>query len=670
MRYNREGRLIFIFVIFACMFIACAIKLFNLQVVNGESLRKVSEDKLYMSMSIKAPRGDILDRYGKKLATNKTGYTLQIQNSYDTKREFSTTIFNLIKLTENELVFTDKLPISYNEPFEFVFDENSEFDEISWKKEYGLSEELNATQTIDKLCKIYDVDEYYTAEMKRKVCGMIFDMKLRGFSIYNPYTVAEDISAEVVAIVKENSNSLKGVTVVEAALRTYPEGELAAHTLGSVGIIYKEEYEKLKGQNYSMDAVIGKQGIELAFEKYLKGSDGIKGFEQTLDGLSDVVTSVPAQRGSNVYLTIDHNIQVAMEKALESTIKNIRQSVPDCDAGSAVCIDVNSGEILGIASYPGYIPSEYNKKYNDLIQNPANPVFNRAIGGAYEPGSTFKMLTGIAAIEEGVIGINDTILDEGVYKYYNDYRPQCMEWKYGKTHGYVDITKALEKSCNYYFFDVGRKLGIEKINEYQGKFGFGKKTGIEIGGESSGMIASPKNREKAGGTWHPGDTLQASIGQSDNLMTPIQLANYVATIANGGTRYKPHLLKYVKNPENGTILTKSKPEIIEKLDIDPKTISAIKKGMRKVAEDGTASSVFADFFVDVAGKTGTAEVSKGSNNGIFVAFAPYDEPKIAIAVVVEHGTGGYLAAPVAKAVFEKYFTVNDIKDSYDIKILK
>lgn len=667
MYYNRQSRLLFLILIFIAMFVGCAIKLFNLQVVNGEELRKVSEDKLYMSMSIKAPRGDIVDRYGKKLATSKTGYSLQIENTSSDKKEFAEMIFNLIKLLENEIEITDQLPVTYKQPFTFTIDEKKEKE---WKKKYGLDEALTAEETVLKLADIYGVNEYYTNEQKRKVSGLIFDMKLRGFSIYNPYTLAQDVSASVVAIVKENSDLLKGAKIVESSVRVYPNGTLAAHTLGSVGVIYQEEYEKLKGKNYSMDAIIGKQGVELAFEEYLKGKDGIKGFEQTIDGLSDVVTSMPAEKGDNVYLTIDFSIQRAMEEALEQTVKNIQQSVSDCNAGSAVCIDINSGEILGIASYPSYVPSEYNKKYNELIKNPANPVWNRAIGGAYEPGSTFKMLTGIAALEEGIIGPYDTILDEGVYKYFNDYRPQCMEWKYGKTHGYVDMAKALEKSCNYYFFDIGRRLGIDKLNEYQKMFGFGEKTGIEIGGEVTGVVASPEYRKKMGGTWNPGDILQASIGQSDNLITPIQLANYVAAIANGGTLYKPHLLKYVKDSETGDVIKEQKPVVKSEIKLKADTVDAIKRGMRRVADEGTASSVFADFFIEVAGKTGTAEVSRGSNNGIFVAFAPYDDPQIAIAVVIEHGTGGYLAAPVAKAVFEEYFKEKVIDDLYEVKKLK
>ncbi len=673
MNYNKSARGLLISAISIILLLLCIFRLSNLQLVNGSNLRKVSEEKLYMSMTIKAPRGNILDRHGEVLAGNKTCYNLQIQDTGASKKEFSETLYQMYKLVGNHVEFSDSLPITEDTPFSFTFvddKKNSAKQQLNkWFDKYNL-DPMNAQQTVEKLCEVYGINENYTPEEKRILCGLIYDMKLRGFSLYNPYTLQEDISAEAIAIIKENSSLLPGIVVVEATIRYYPNDTLCAHVLGNVGVIYQEEYEKLKDENYSMDATIGKQGIELSYEKYLKGTDGIKGFEQTLSGLSDVITSKPAKQGNNVFLTIDKDVQQVMEKSLAETIGIINHGyASDCTSGSAVCIDVNSGEIIAIASYPSYNPSEYNKKYNELIKNPGNPVWNRAIGGAYEPGSTFKMLTAIAAIEEGVISTNDVILDNGVYKYYKDYQPQCMEWKYGKTHGYVDVRKALQESCNYYFFDVGRKLGIENLNRYQEKFGFGKTTGIEINGEVSGQIASPENKENRGETWHPGDTLQASIGQSDNLFTPIQLASYVATIANGGTRYQPHLVKYVKRSADGELIEEKKPIAIDELDISDSTLKAVKEGMQKVAEEGTASNVFQDFFIKVAGKTGTAEVSKGSNNGIFVAFAPYDKPQIAIAIVIEHGTGGYLAAPVAKAVFEEYFKSSSFDDLLTVKTL-
>ncbi len=674
MNYNRSARGVLIAAFSVVLLLLCIFRLSNLQIVNGDNLRKVSEDKLNMTITIKAPRGNILDRYGETLAGNKMCYNLQIQKTDLGKTEFAETLYKMYKLVGGFIDFSDNLPISSEEPFSFTFitDSNGSAEKKldKWFDKYNLNEDMNANQTIEKLCEIYGINNNYSSVEKRILAGLIYDMKLRGFSLYNPYTLQEDISAEAIAIIKENSDSLPGVTVVESSVRYYPDGELCAHLLGNVGVIYQEEYEKLKDENYSMDATIGKQGIELSYEKYLKGNDGIKGFEQTLSGLSDVITAKPAEQGNNVFLTIDKNVQKVMESTLESTINLISSGyAPDCNSGSAVCIDVNNGEIIAMASYPAYVPSEYNKKYNELIKNPGNPVWNRAIGGAYEPGSTFKMLTAIASLEEGIVSPNELILDNGVYRYYKDYQPQCMEWKYGKTHGYVDVRKALQESCNYYFFDVGRRLGIEKLNEYQKKFGFGTKTGIEINGEVSGQIASPENKKNRGENWNPGDTLQASIGQSDNLFTPIQLASYVATIANGGTRYQPHLVKYVKSADDGSLLEEKKPVVLDKLDISESTMKAVKEGMQKVTEEGTASNVFKDFPIKVAGKTGTAEVSKGSNNGIFVAFAPYDNPQIAIAIVIEHGTGGYLAAPVAKAVFEEYFKTSDFEDLLTVKTL-
>ena len=674
MRYNKASRLLVMCIIVTIMFSLCLVRLINLQIVNGESLRQVSEDKLYMSMSLKAPRGNILDRYGNVLATNKQGYIIRIQKTDMSQAEFTKTLKNLMKLLAKEnIVINDQFPVTKEEPFEFTFitagNTTAKEKLAEWEDEYGITPTTDPKDVINDFCDKYDIDSKYDYTMKRKLVGIIYDMKQRGFSVYNPYILAEDINAEVIAIVKENGALLEGVDVIETPIRVYPNGTLAAHLLGNVGVIYKDEYEKLKNKNYSMDAIIGKQGIELAMEDYLKGDDGIQGFNQTLEGITDIVTTVAPQQGDNVFLTIDAQLQTVMEEALAKEIQTIGQSVSDCNAGSAVCIDVNSGEILAMASYPTYHPAEYNKKYNELIADEGNPVWNRAIGGAYEPGSTFKMVTAIAAIEEGIIGPYETILDEGVYKYYKDYQPQCMEWKYKKTHGYVDVVTALQESCNYYFFDVGRRLGIEKLVDYEQKFGFGQIADIEIGGEVAGTVASPENREKRGAVWNPGDVLQASIGQSDNLITPLQLANYVATIANGGTRYKPHLVKTVKDFQTGEVLLNKESEIEAEIGISDETLNAVKKGMKKVTEEGTASAVFKDFFIKIAGKTGTAEVSRGSNTGVFVAFAPYDDPQIAIAIVIEHGTAGYLAAPVAKAVFEEYFQNDGINDLYTVKTL-
>ena len=473
-----------------------------------------------------------------------------------------------------------------------------------------------------------------------------------------------------VAVLKESSLDFPSVNVVQQQVRYYPNNNLAAHILGTVGIIYREEYEALKGKGYSLDAVIGKQGVEHTFEDYLRGTDGLRSITRDLDGKEHIVEKKQPIPGNQISLTLDLNVQSVMEQKLEETILRIQANeAPDCNAGAAVCLDVNSGEILAIASYPSYNPANFNKSYDTLLKQNGNPLWNRALAGTYEPGSTFKMLTAIAALEEGVITPEDEILDEGVYKYYDDYQPVCLEWRYGKTHGMVNTELALQESCNYYFYEVGRRLGIRSLVQYAEMFGLGSVTGVEIGGEASGTIASPESKKKRNETWYDGDTLQAAIGQSDNLFTPIQLASYTATIANGGTRYRPHLLKTVKNSTDGTIIMHVTPTVEEKISLSGNTISAVKNGMKKVTEEGTAKSAFENFEISVGGKTGTAEVTNGSSNGIFVAFAPFDKPEIAIAIVLEHGGHGASAAPIARAVFEAYFENQKVKDLYQPRIL-
>ncbi|MBQ2284924.1 MAG: penicillin-binding protein 2, partial [Clostridia bacterium] len=330
-------------------------------------------------------------------------------------------------------------------------------------------------------------------------------------------------------------------------------------------------------------------------------------------------------------------------------------------AGAVVVVDVNNGEILAIASYPTFNQNTFNEDYKELLENDAKPMWNRAISGTYAPGSTFKMLTAVAALESGVTTRYEVINDLGVYKYYesSNYTPKC--WIYtdtGRTHGNQTVVQAIENSCNYYFYEVGRRMGIDTLAEYGKKFGLGEYTGIELSGESKGIFASRAYRDKINSIWYPGDTLQASIGQSDHLFTPIQLANYVATLANGGTRYKLHLIKEVKSGINSKTIYKNEPEIVEKIEINKENYKAIIEGMQAVSETGTASNVFAGYSIPVGGKTGTASVPTGTANALFVAVAPLDNPQIAIAIVVEHGGHGNYVAPIAKNIISYYMQLD------------
>ena len=655
------------------MCLLCVLKLFQLQIIEGKEYREIAEQKKYLTMTVEAPRGEILDRYGNVLVGNRTGFSVQIKPSDLSAPERADMISRLISMLESQGdTVRDSLPITTKAPFSFTMTGKDAKKRLSeWKKEYGVDAKASATETILFLADKYEVDKNLSLELKRKTVGVIYEIKLRGYSEENPYTIASDVSMNAVAIVKENSWDYPSVSIDQEQIRYYPNGNMAAHILGNVGLIYKEEYDKLKDKGYAMDAMIGKQGIEYTYESDLRGYDGMRSVARMSGEGEQIVDSKDPVPGNQVLLTLDMEVQGVMEEMIDKTVKSVQESgYFDCNAGSAVCIDVNSGEILAIASYPSFDPAEYNAKYESFLENPANPLWNRALAGTYSPGSTFKPLTAIAALEEGKINANDLIEDKGRYTYYKDYQPSCLEWRNtGEGHGFVNTALALQDSCNYYFFEVGRRLGIDKLSQYASRFGLGQTVGIEIGGEAEGVVASEEEREARGEYWYAGDTLQAAIGQSDNLFTPIQLANYTATIANGGTRYRPHLLKAVKETDSGKVLRQTPIEKVDKIDISVDNLNAVKMGMKKVTEEGTAKSVFEGFEISVGGKTGTAEVPNGSSNGIFIAFAPFEKPEIAIAIVLEHGGHGSAAAPIARAVFETYFENQKVSDMYEPHIL-
>ena len=410
---------------------------------------------------------------------------------------------------------------------------------------------------------------------------------------------------------------------------------------------WQEEYNKYKTLGYSYNDVIGKQGIENLCEDKLRG----------IDGLESVTDDVPPVQGQSVMLTVDIGMQQVLEESLGSMIKRIQESGGektgvDADSGAAAVIDVNTGEILACVSYPGYDIATFGENYNNLANDKSLPLLNRAVSGAYSPGSIFKPLVAIAALESGRLKPKEKISCEGIYKFYEDYRPRCWIWTENReVHGSLDVSDAIEKSCNCFFYETGRRVGIDIISMYAKKFGLGESTGSGLTGEVSGRLANPENKknlvkdEKRSG-WYGADTLQAAIGQSVNSFTPLQLANYIATIASDGTRYKLHILK------------DDKKQIAEKINISPETLRAVKSGMRNVVEEGSAGAIFAGYPIAIGGKTGTAQVgSKVSNNALFAAFAPFENPEIAICVVIEHGVRGANAAYVARDFFDYYFKI-------------
>lgn len=664
-------RVIIIFLFIAAGFAACLVRLADLQLINGEDYRQKSENRLIRAYPIKAPRGEITDMYGRPLVTNKMGYFIQIQSVDKENTGLNETLYSLLKITEeNSVEYINDFPIK-GENFEISFsDENTAEENESkfkkWKRDNEIGENYNAKQVVDYFAEKYKIPERYSPVEALNVISVRYTMGLRGFNITTPFVFAKDVDNITLQKIREHSHLLPGVSVEIEPIREYVNGSMAAHILGRTGIIYAEEYKELKDKGYGINDVIGKDGLEKVLEKYLKGSDGYKKVEQTKSGNVSQVLSVKETETPNyAVLTLDSKLQAITEAALKEQIaETAKHKGKDCRSGAAVAVEISTGGVLAMASSPDYSPSEYNSSYNELLKDSTKPLFNRALNGAYTPGSTFKPLTAIAALEEGIITPKTIIEDKGIYKYYApSYQPTCLIWKNSRTtHGKINVSQAIGKSCNYFFYEAGRLLTINKIDEYAKYFGLGEVTGIELS-ETTGILAGPEYRKKMDMEWYPGDTLQAAIGQSDNMFTPAQLASYVSTIINKGKRLRLHLVNEVREYKTGNIVYKSEPEVISEHEISDTTLNAVKDGMRRVTEDGTASAVFADFPIEVAGKTGTAEVYGGSDTVLFVGFAPYNNPQIAVAVVLEHGATSSYAAKVAKSMFECYLGIDEVEDA-------
>ncbi|MBO5060785.1 MAG: penicillin-binding protein 2 [Clostridia bacterium] len=665
-----KGRLLFIKIVLVLMIGAIIWRLYDMQVINGEGYKNLSDQRISANITQKAPRGEITDRNGKVLVTNRKGYSIKLQKTSISDEDFNAMLLKLFNiLDEDGYVISDSLPITAEPPYAYTF--ASDEQKAEWFEDLAA---LDASMTADELLeyyrKAYKISSELGTRLIRRLSGLRYEIKKSGFSINSPFVIADDVSATVVSKIKERQNEFEGVTVTQEYFRQYTQGQLAAHILGRIGKIYKEEYDELKDKGYAMSDLVGKQGIEKVCEDYLRGTDGSKNvyYGEDSELLGDE-TDIPAVPGNYVVLTIDSNLQRAAEESLERNIKQIAESGKDkdkkggdADSGAAVVIDVKTGDILALATYPTYDPAKFSESYNDLLSDPAKPLWNRAISGTYTPGSTFKPLTAIAALSTGAISVNEQISCDGVYTFFEDYQPKCWIWtEQHKTHGMLDVTKAIENSCNCFFYETGRRVGIDAIDQYAKKLGLGERTGIELAEEASGNVASPDYKktlyeDAADRKWVGGDTIQTAIGQSYSAFTPIGLANYAATIANGGTRYRTHIIKSVHSSTDGSLVYESEPVVMSNVEISEDNLNAVLKGMLGVADEGSAKQIFNGYPISVGGKTGTAQISKkASNNALFISFAPFEAPEIAVCVVIEHGYRGANAAYVARDIYNEYF---------------
>ncbi len=501
---------------------------------------------------------------------------------------------------------------------------------------------------------------YGNADIDRLI-RVLWGMEAVGFSRANDYVLAENVTMETVTHEKELG--IAGIGFATKSTRVYCFPGYASHILGQTGPIYAEEWEYYKELGYAMNARVGKSGCEAAFEEYLHGQDGIKVVVEDKDGriVREYMKTEPVA-GKDVYLTIDINLQIAAEKALAENVRFIQNTYhrDDCKAGAMVAMDPNSGALLAIASYPTYDLSTFNRDYDDLYADDALPLFNRALSGLYAPGSTFKPGMVAAALTEGIVTASTTLECAGTYTYYQSYQPDC--WIHNssgavKQHGWINAAEALRVSCNCYFYDLGRRLGITNMNLYCRMFGLGESTGIELG-EQRGSLAGPDYRADIHGLdWQPTDTIAAAIGQSDNAFTPLQLGVYTSTLVNGGTRYAAHLLLKVRDFSDRADIFVTAPEAVDSFPLSAADRLTVIDGMEQmVATSSEVSRYMKNVPVTVAGKTGTAQTgAKSTENGLFICAAPSRNPEIVVVSVIERAGGGSYSAMAAGELLEAYY---------------
>lgn len=663
LRFNILGTIIYL------IGIVLLLQLFNLQIVHGEEYREESNTRLTKETVLEAARGKIVDRTGIELASTQIVNSLELYKTKISNEELNTMLLEVATVLEqNGDSYTDNLPLSIN-PIGFTME--TEEEQKKWKKEMEIDENATAEQVFEKLKEKYEITNENIEEV-RKIMTLRYEINIQGYSSTSAIEIAENISETSLAIFNEQNAKFPGLSITQKPQRTYLKGNLASHVLGYMGRIETEEYEKNKDV-YDMNDVVGTSGVEYVLEKFLRGTDGTKQIDMSVDGtVTDEYITKEAVAGNNVVLTIDAKLQQVVQDALKTNIEKIRNGgfsqQSDTAGGACIVMNVKTREVLALASYPDFEPQAFiggisSEKWNEYTTN-LMPLKNRAIQEANAPGSIFKMITAIAALESGVTNTTEQVYDSGVYRYYNQKLPCWYYTDYGVGHRWQNVSAAIKNSCNYYFCEMGQRLGIDKLVEYASGFGLGKKTGIELLGETAGTLATSLNNE-------PGNILNLSIGQGANSFSVIQMAKYISMVANGGKDLDVTIIKSVID-ENGNEIPKEQVEEVvnerlglektelKDMNIKQENLQAVLEGMKSVTTEsgGTANSFFRGFDIEVGGKTGSAEVGNGKVNAWFAGFAPYEDPEIAVVVMVENGKhGSYTAEPVRDIIAE-YFGMN------------
>ena len=696
-RLVKPGRVAGLVILILLLLTVYLVALYKLQIIEGEANYNRSSELTNTERVVTAARGNIYDRYGRTLVSNEETYNLKI----DTDKLFANDDPNSVILELVHMVqgygdeYTDDLPITMTPPFEY--DPDMTAIQRTMLDAYYVRQEIDPNSTAVELMSYmrtrYNIDNSYSAEEMRIIAGVRYSINVRYAVNTADYVFVEHASMKLISSIMENK--LVGIEVERAYSRKYGT-EYAAHILGYTGLMTQEEYEKYSLLNYSTDAMVGKDGVEYAFENYLHGKDG-KVIE-TRNSAGTVLATVYEEEpepGNHVYLTIDSVLQEQTERILANGVSILKQNIAqkraegtargdynvdlkdEITGAAAVVVNVKTGEPLAMASWPTYNVATILEDYQELLEAENAPLFNRTLMGTYAPGSTFKPCTAIAALTMGIVNTEEKIKCEGVYTRYaaEGYAPECWIWNSTKdhlTHPEENVTTAIRDSCNYYFYSIGNYLGVDDLGKFAANFGLGEYSGIELVEAKGNMSNQANHMDYAGTEWRIGDTLQAAIGQSDSVFTPIQMAEYCATVANSGTRYSASILKSIRNYDYSEKLYDREPTVMSTVESAEYNWAAVHEGMWQVLNDYINEknvNVWVDCQWRVAGKTGTAQKGEGiQNDGIFMCYAPYKDPEVAIFVVVERGGAGADVQFIARHIMDAYITIMGYSDTSETEM--
>ena len=676
-KFFEKLRALFFFIIVLAAMSMCVVDLMKIQVVDGDEYSQKAKSTSGAKQSVSAPRGEIVDASGDKIVSNKVGFNVIIEKAFfpTDKQEMNRIIIDIAEILYNKNVeWIDTLPISMNEPYTFL--DGRDGDIAKLRKNISVQPYATAEECIAAMKELYEIDDEYTNRQVRIIAGVRYEMYIRSFSLSNKYTFAEDIPMDAVVRLKELSYNLPGMDIIEDAIRVYGSGDIAPHLVGTVGAINKEEYDELKEYGYALNDVLGKSGIEKAMEEELRGESGTRTIE-LLNGavVSDTVTQ-EAVPGNTVKLTYDLDYQQKVQDILENHIEWLQNQTDEekakgtgANAGAIVVTDVETGAILAMATAPTYDMNDYIENYAAVANGENSPLINRATSGLYRPGSTFKTVTATAALNRGIIDNRSTVTCNKVYDYWEDYKPECTGW-----HGRINVITAIEKSCNIFFYEVGRLTGIDRLSAYAEYYGFGQNTGIETG-DYAGYFACPDTFTQRRLEWQAGLVVQAAIGQSETYVTPLQMAMQASAIANHGIRYKPYVVDGVYTYNMESLVKKTEPVVAAQIpDETGYTFDAIIQGMKQAGaflpysypeiEDYYTNYLLSDLPYETAIKTGTPQMtSKEDTGSSFIGFYPADDPEIAFSGFVEHGEySKFMIRQLIDAYYDKDYKVASMSE--------